>query len=114
MNKFRLHEKVVAVPLMRRVGIGKLINELGSIKTKCGEDLSKTRLKLLWVEVSGVNRAAQGHVRVSSTRPKVSSAALAEVTTLIKNLELWYAVIDGEQNRDLGCEMATTCFSSGN
>ena len=87
------HEAIVRVPLFMRAGIGKLVKALGPIKSKCGDDLSKSRLRLVWEEDSAdYGRYARGEIHVFSFRQAITMAAVKELNETIKRLSPQYSM----------------------
>lgn len=83
---FYKHERRVPVPEMKRSAIGRLVQTLGPVKSECGGDLSKSKLRLVWHEESGERHAACGYIEVVSHSAAVTKRAALALAEIIRQL----------------------------
>lgn len=80
------HERTVPVPEMTRSAIGRLVRALGPIKSECGGDLTKNKLRLVWHETSGERHVACGYIEVVSHSASVTKCAALALAEIIRQL----------------------------
>ena len=83
---FYKHERRVPVPEMKRNDIGRLVCTLGPVKSECGGDLRKSKLRLVWHEQSGDRHAACGYIEVVSHSAAVTKRAALALAEIIRQL----------------------------